>query len=159
MIRRASNDDLAALLALCESIGLFPADELAELGAMMAEHLEPDAISDHHWLVDDEDGDLVAVAYVAPERLTNGTWNLFLIAVRDDLRGRGRGSSLVRHVERLVAGRGAHLLLVETAGVPEFEKTRGFYARLGFDREAIIRDFYADGVDKVVFRKRLAEAG
>jgi RimJ/RimL family protein N-acetyltransferase len=47
------------------------------------------------------------------------------------------------------------MLLVETSGLPDFERTRTFYAKCGYEEEARIRDFYAVNDDKVVFRKVL----
>lgn len=45
--------------------------------------------------------------------------------------------------------------MVETSGLPEYERTRRFYDHIGHDQEARIRDFHAVGEDKVVFWKRL----
>ena len=47
------------------------------------------------------------------------------------------------------------MLLLETSGLPEFARTRAFYRTNGYDEEARIREFYAAGEDKVVFRKAL----
>lgn len=109
---------------------------------------------DESWLVAD-DGELVGVAYYAPERMTEGTWNLLLIAVRPDRQGKGVGSALQRHVEHELAAQGERLLLVETSGLPAFGRTRRFYESLGYIEEARIRDFYEAGNDKVVFWKHL----
>jgi ribosomal protein S18 acetylase RimI-like enzyme len=51
--------------------------------------------------------------------------------------------------------RGARVLLVETSGLPSFERTRAFYRKCGYDEEARIRDFYKAGDDKIVYRKML----
>ncbi len=48
------------------------------------------------------------------------------------------------------------LLLVETSGVAGFAGQRRFYRKLGFRREARIRDYYQAGDDKVVFAKSLS---
>jgi ribosomal protein S18 acetylase RimI-like enzyme len=159
MIRPAAPDDTAALMALADATGLFPPDELAEIGRMLADHLGGDAGGDHSWVTDAAVGKLVGIAYYAPERMTEGTWNLYLIAVRPDRRGQGRGMRLVRHVERVLTARGERLLLVETSGLPSFERTRAFYLKCGYEEEARIRDFYAAGIDKVVYRKALAIGG
>lgn len=98
----------------------------------------------------------MAVAYAAPERMTAGTWNLYLIAVHPWHQGRGRGTALLRHVERALAMRGTRVLLVETSGLPAFARTRAFYRTNGYVEEARIREFYAAGEDKVVFREALA---
>ncbi len=92
-------------------------------------------------------------------RMTDGTWNLYLIAVRPDRQGQGRGGALLRHVEQALAVRGARILLVETSGLPALERTRAFYRKCGYDQEARIRDFYKAGDDKIVFRKALAAPG
>jgi ribosomal protein S18 acetylase RimI-like enzyme len=87
--------------------------------------------------------------------MTEGTWNLLLVAVHPEQQGNGLGASLIREVEQELRDRDQMILLVETSGMPEFERTRGFYRRLDFAEEARIRDFYAPGDDKVVFWKRL----
>jgi len=152
-IRPVTPDDMAALKAVIDASGLFPSDML---DGMMAGYFSGEASNDF-WLTDD-DGGPVAVAYYAPERMTSGTWNLYLIAVHPDRQGQGRGAALLRHVEQVLAARGERILLVETSGLPSFERTRAFYRQCGYDEEARIRDFYQAGEDKVVFRKALGPA-
>ena len=62
---------------------------------------------------------------------------------------------MLNHVEMWLKDKGQRILLVETAGVDDFGYVRKFYANNGFEAEARIRDFYGEGVDKVVFRKSL----
>ncbi len=151
-IRRVTPADTAALKALIDATDLFPSHLLDD---MLADYFRGDHDQgDHVWLTDD-DGGPVGVAYYAPERMTVGTWNLYLIAVHPDRQGQGRGSALLRHVERALAARGERVLLVETSGLPSFERTRAFYRACGYDEEARIRDFYQAGEDKVIFRKAL----
>lgn len=108
----------------------------------------------HRWLVFDRNR-VDGVAYYAPEQLTDGTWNLLLIAVDPKRHGEGIGSAIVKFVEAELAKDGQRILLVETSGTLRFERTRSFYKMLGYDCEARIRDYYAAGDDKVIFRKSL----
>ncbi len=108
-----------------------------------------------YWLTYD-DGEAVAVAYHLPEQMTQGTWNALLLAVRPDYQGKGLGAALMQHIEQTLAERGERVLLVETSGLDEFERTRDFYRKNGYEEEARIREFYAKGEDKIVFRKTLA---
>jgi len=156
MIRPTTTDDMAALIALTDSIGFEP-NELEKLTGMLADYLDGNSNSDRFWLTDDDDGP-VGVAYCASEPMTQGTWNLLLIAVRPDCQGQGRGKALMRYVEETLTARGARLLLVETSGLASFDRTRAFYRKCGYEEEARIRDFYKAGDDKIVYRKTLALA-
>lgn len=151
-IRRAVPDDLPALKALIDTVDLFPSDTLDD---MMADYFTNPDTRDC-WLTDDDNG-LVSVAYYAPERLTDGTWNLYLIAIQADRQGQGRGATMMRYVENDLRARGERLLLVETSGLPDFGYQRAFYQRCGYTEEARIRDFYKAGEDKVVFWKLLTD--
>lgn len=154
MIRPTIPDDKAALIALADATGLFQPNELEILDAMLTDYFSGNSDSDRFWITDDDNGP-VGVAYYAPEPMTNGVWNLYLIAVRPDRQGQGRGTALLRYVEQMLTARGERLLLVETSGLPSFERTRAFYRKCGYDEEARIRDFYKAGDDKIVFRKAL----
>jgi ribosomal protein S18 acetylase RimI-like enzyme len=149
-IRPLRPEDLPALRAVIDANTLFPGEMLDDMTALWFSGDEPEA----RWLTYD-DGAPVAVAYHVPERMTDGTYNLLLIAVHPDRHGQGLGAALMAHVEADLAARSARVLLVETSGLPEFERTRRFYRHIGYDEEARIREFYAAGEDKVVFRKAL----
>lgn len=155
IIRPVVQSDIPALKTVIDGSGLFPSEMLDE---MISGYLKREAhteTGEEFWLTA-EIGAPVAVAYYMPEQMTEGTWNLLLIAVHPDHQGRGCGTALMKHVEASLLARGERILLVETSGLPQFERTRAFYDRLGYEREARIRDFYRTGDDKIVFRKALA---
>ena len=150
MIRPTTENDFSALIALAIASGLFEPDQTEMLAGMLQ---SPDA--NDVWFTDDDGSGPVAVGYLAPEKMTHGTWNLYLIAVHPDHQRQGRGKAMLEHVQKWLTERGERILLVETAGVDDFDYVRTFYANDGFETEARIRDFYDVGVDKVVFRKVL----
>jgi ribosomal protein S18 acetylase RimI-like enzyme len=154
MMRPTTPDDMAPLLALLEAIGFEP-NEIEEIGEMLADYFSDNGNCDRFWIADD-DSELVGIAYCEPERMTDGTWNLQLIAIRPDRQGQGRGTALLSHVEKTLIERDARVLLVETSGLPSFDRTRAFYRKCGYDEEARIRDFYKAGDDKIVYRKAIA---
>lgn len=149
-IRALRATDLPAVKAVIDANALFPSVLLDD---MTRSFLAGDSGEDR-WLIA-EDRVPVALAYYAPERMTDGTFNLLLIAVYPDHHGRGIGAKLMAHIEADLTARGGRVLLVETSGLDAFARTRGFYCFLGYDEEARIREFYAAGEDKVVFRKAL----
>jgi ribosomal protein S18 acetylase RimI-like enzyme len=149
-IRSMTPGDAGAVAGLIDATGLFPSHLLA---GMVSPFFSGSA-GDDQWVVVDELRP-IAVAYWSTERMTQGAWNLLLIAVHPRWQGQGVGSELLDHVEQELAASGQRILLVETSGLPEFERTRAFYRRCGYDEEARIRDYYEAGEDKIVFRKAL----
>jgi ribosomal protein S18 acetylase RimI-like enzyme len=150
MIRPSVAEDTPSLSNVINAVELFP-------GEMLAEMMEPylsSAETAEHWLTF-EDGAPRGVAYFIPERLTDRTWNLLLIAVHPDQQGKGHGAALLRSVEAKLAELGGRMLIIETSGLAGFEAQRGFYRKCGYEEEARIRDFYEAGNNKVVFRKVL----
>lgn len=154
MIRFTTPEDTNALLVLAEATGLFETDQIQNLSQMLEQHFNSGIASPGIWLTD-YDVKPVGIAYVAPERMTHGTWNLYLIAIHPEHQKQGRGSALLQYIEQLLTERGERVLLVETSGTDDFAYVRKFYHDSGYEEEARIRDFYIDGVDKVVFRKSL----
>jgi ribosomal protein S18 acetylase RimI-like enzyme len=148
--RAMSRDDLKAVSAILDRTELFPSEMLSEMAEPYLVGREP-----HIWLVAESDGSVFGFAYCEPERMTDGTYNLLAIAVDPDRQNRGIGQHLVASVEQATKVSGGRVLLVETSSLPEYERTRSFYDQLGFDREAVIREFYAKGEDKVIFLKQI----
>ncbi len=155
MIRPATPDDFDALMTLSDASGLFSPDELEEVRGMLTAHFDGELGPDHRWDVYDDEG-VTGVAYYAPEQLTDGVWNLYMLAVDPSRQGGGQGAALVRHVEEAVAQEGGRILLIETSGVDGFKRTRTFYEKCGYVEEARIRDYFGPGDAKVVFWKSLA---
>ncbi|HEX2450155.1 MAG TPA: GNAT family N-acetyltransferase [Gemmatimonadales bacterium] len=85
---------------------------------------------------------------------TVATWDLYWMAVDRALHGSGIGTALLAEMERQLANR-ARLIVVETAGRPDYASTRAFYEGRGYSVSARIADFYAPGDDLVVYVKRL----
>ncbi len=151
-VRKVEQADIATLKLVIDSSELFPSKMLDN---MISSYFN-DPQSQDIWLTrDDQSGKPVAIVFCAPEKMTDGTYNLYLIAVDGKQRGRGIGAELMGYLEDKLNKDGVRVLIVETSGLPEFEQTRRFYAKLDYQQEAVIRDFYSEGEDKVVFWKKL----
>ena len=153
MIRIATLADRSAIKSIIEAVGFEPAEIDTVLSSFDSAFVEA---AGSIWLVDDDSG-VQGVAYTEAERMTDRTHNLLLVAVHPDQQKQGRGTALVKHAERAIAKRGGRILLIETMAIDDFAHVRQLYQRLGFTEEAQIRDFYADGYDKVIFWKNVTE--
>lgn len=76
-----------------------------------------------------------------PKPSPDGTYNLYLIAVRERLKAKGLGSGLLRHIEDALRAVGARVLIIETSALDGFALTRRSYLKHGYSEEARIREF------------------
>ncbi len=103
----------------------------------------------------DTDGRLIGYVCFGPTPATDGTYDLYWLAVDPAAQGSGAGRALVRRVERELELRGARLLVVETSSRPDYAHTRKFYAHAGYAEAARVRDFYAPADDRIILTTRL----
>ena len=150
MIRSIEPSDLAAIKQLIDATQLFPSEMMDEMTRAYFDGNPENEI----WLTaGDTEGK--AVLFCGNEKMTEGTRNCFLIAVHPDHQGQGIGTELMQHLENRMRDANDRVLLVETSSLGEYDRTRAFYRKLGYEEEARIRDFYQAGEDKVVFRKAI----
>jgi ribosomal protein S18 acetylase RimI-like enzyme len=143
-------DDADGIVKLVVAAEMFSPDETDVVRALLDRFDEGDAC-----LVDEQDEQLVGVAYYRPKEPADRVWDLTMIAVAPELQGAGRGSALLDRVEDDLRDRGQRLLVVDTSGTAQYDRTRDFYVRCGYTTAARVPDYWSDGDDLVVFVKRL----
>lgn len=128
--------DLFGLLSLCfaEYPGCFidPHDDLKDLRAPGASFGKGGSF----WVVEDERGRVCAC--IALDFPQDGAAEMHRLYVRPDQRGRGLGSSLVRHAERHARERGADGIFFWSD--TRFTNAHRLYQRLGYARVEGQRD-------------------
>lgn len=97
----------------------------------------------------------VAIGYCAPEKLTEGTYNLLAIGVSKDFQRQGLATEMMKYIEQFLKKSNGRILIVETSTDDAQTGARNFYEKIGYRNAATIKDFWKDGEDKIVFWKRL----
>lgn len=110
---------------------------------------------DYRFLVDVEGDALRGYICWGKTSMTKATYDLYWIAVSRAFRGHGVGRGLVRAMEEELAREHARLVRVETESSPAYAATRAFYDALGYERLAVIRHFYDEDNDLVLYGKYL----
>jgi ribosomal protein S18 acetylase RimI-like enzyme len=154
-IRREDRDPIAALISANRPV--FSEVEVKTAIEVLDEAIDPppDDPDPYLSLVAEEEGKVLGFVFYGTVPLTEGTYDLYWIAVDPEKHGSGVGSRLVGGVEASVRGRGGHLIVVETSSREDYAKTRAFYERSGYERACVLRDFYKRGDDKVLYVKRV----
>jgi len=153
MIRPTRPDDTPLLLPLAQDTGVFKPLEIHALRDVLDDYHHTNKNHGHIAVTWEQDDQVTGFAYYAPAAMTDRTWYLYWIAVSRQLQARGVGGALLRHAEQDIQAAGGRLFLIETSSMPHYELTRRFYLKHGYDLAGVLRDFYADGDDLVVFRK------
>ena len=102
----------------------------------------------------DELDHLIGYACFGATPGTDGTYDLYWIAVHPSAQGAGGGRLLLRAVEERVAAAAGRMMIVETSSRSDYEGTRRFYDRSGYREGARVRDFYAPHDDRVIFTRQ-----
>lgn len=154
-IRETLPEDTDALVTLASGTGVFKPHELVTLRELLGDF--HGGVCEGHFARTLTLAETIAgFVYFAPTPMTLDTWHLYWIAIDSTRHVRGLGTELLKHVEASIRDANGRLLIVETSGLPMYELTRRFYSKHGYEQAGTVRDFYADGDDLVIFRKRLA---
>jgi ribosomal protein S18 acetylase RimI-like enzyme len=157
MIRPTRPEDTPALLTLTEDTGVFKPHEVEALNEVLSDYHAQNHLEGHAAVTYERNGEVLGYAYYAPAAMTDRTWYLYWIAVTRKTQARGIGGQLLKHAEDEIRKRQGRVLFIETSSLPHYEKTRAFYQKHGYEVTGVLRDYYSDGDDMVVFRKHLAE--
>ena len=150
--RRAAPADRDALAAVVRAQSMFGPDEAAAMEAALdawAAGAAPEA-----WLVHAAPEPLGA-AMLGREAMADRVANLLFVGVRPEGRRAGLGRALVSAAEAAARDEGMRMMLIDTADVPEMAPARALYEAMGYGAVATVPDYWAEGVAKVTFSRRL----
>lgn len=154
-IQPAGARDRAPIASILRRAGNFTESEIAVALELVDAWLARGEASEYYVHVLRDEGTLRGYVCFGPTPLTEGTYDLYWIAVDAESQGRGFGQTLLRFVEDQVRERRGRLLLIETSSQESYGGTQRFYERAGYALMARVEDFYKPGDDKVIFGRRM----
>ncbi|MGO8990394.1 MAG: GNAT family N-acetyltransferase [bacterium] len=155
-IRSLAEKDRARLLSMMIKTRAFTSEEIDVAMELIDIVLKDENQKDYEidCMADDQDQAIGYICYGAAP-MTQGTFDLYWIAVDPDSQEKGVGSKLLSFLEKRVKAEGGRMILADTSTIPQYEKTRKFYLKNGFEEVAVIRDYYYPGNDRITFCRRL----
>ena len=147
--------DAQSVRRLVEATGFFTPREVEVAVELVVERLSKGASSGYHFVFADLADRTIGYACYGPIACTVASFDLFWIAVDPQHQQAGLGRRLLAEVESLVRRASGGRLYIETSNRAQYATTRSFYEKCGYHLEAVLRDFYAPGDDKVIFVKAL----
>lgn len=147
-------EDRTDLVLILDGTSEFTSEEKAVALELIDIYLEQGEVSGYHILV--AQMEFIASGFICygPTPMTEGTWDVYWIAVASDKQGHGLGRALLGYAEKHIIEKNGRLIVIETSSKPEYERTRKFYTLMEYRLIARVPDFYSTGDDKVIFGKR-----
>jgi ribosomal protein S18 acetylase RimI-like enzyme len=147
--------DIETVREILTSSGYFYKEEIAIGVELVEERLNKGISSGYHFLFAEEDGRVTGYTCFGEIACTKGSFDLYWIAVDNKVRRSGIGKKLLTLSEKKIAEMGGKRIYVETSNRKQYESTRVFYLKCRYYVDAILKDFYGTGDDKVIFVKVL----
>lgn len=148
----------AQLESIVRATGIFNDDEVS-VALELFDGTVAGRESDYEFVGAFQGERLIGYACYGPTPATENTFDLYWIAVHPKAQRSGSGSALMTEVERRLSERRARMLVVETSSRDDYEPTRQFYQKRGYEQAAQVRDFYSRGDHRVVLTKDLKMVG
>jgi ribosomal protein S18 acetylase RimI-like enzyme len=155
-VRKAEERDRDRILSITRAVGVFTGEDVGCVDELLETYLHKANQQEYYFLVacDGPDQVLGYTAY-GPTPLTQGTYDMYWLAVAPEAQGRGLAKLLFLTAEEELVAAGARLIVLETSGTPEYAPARGMYKRLGYAGGVAVPDFYRPGDDLMIYYKHL----
>jgi len=154
-IRLMTKRDKPTIMKILRDTPEFKPSEVAVAEEVIDSYLRDLRQSGYHVLVAEVNRLVVGYICYGPAPLTEGTWDIYWLAVAQNKQSQGIGSALIASAEDKIRQVQGRLAIIETSSKPEYEKTRRFHYHHGYEVVGRIPDFYAPGDDKLILQKRL----
>jgi ribosomal protein S18 acetylase RimI-like enzyme len=137
------------------SSGFFSEAEIEVAVELVQERLDRGIASGYFFLFGERDREVAGYSCFGPIPCTEESYDIYWIAVREELRGSGLGAEILKRVEARIKEIGGKRVYVETSSRAQYKPTRSFYSRCGYRKEARLKNFYSPGDDKVIYLRVL----
>lgn len=154
-VRPMAAEDKPAVMRILRDTPQFKPLEVDVAEELIDAYLEDPTGHGYLTLVAEADSQVQGYICYGPTPLTEGTWDVYWMAVTRGEQGRGVGTHLLSAVEGDIKKRCGRLILIETSSKDNYERAQRFYAARGYDMISRIVDFYEPGDDKLTYLKRV----
>ena len=146
--------DLQRVRKIVASSDFFSKEELDIALELVEEGLHKGVSSGYHFLfAENGKGQMIGYACFGPIPGTKESYDLYWIAVENEVRGSGLGKEILGKAEQGISELGGKRIYVETSSREQYEPTQAFYSKCGYEMEAVLKDFYSPGDDKIIYVK------
>jgi GNAT superfamily N-acetyltransferase len=149
--------DLEAVRSLVAATGYFTPTEVSVAVELVEARLNRGDASEYFFIIAEAAGEMLGYAVYGPIACTVSSFDLYWVVVSPHQQGQGLGKTLVKKCEEAAKRLGATRMYIDTSGKAQYQSTRHFYHRCGYEVAAELADFYDVGDSKVVYVRVLPD--
>jgi ribosomal protein S18 acetylase RimI-like enzyme len=155
-IRPMTLEDKPSVMRMLRDMPEFRAAEVLVAEEVIDSYLSDPLKSGYHILVAETESSIAGYICYGPTPLTEGTWDIYWLAVSPERQRQGIGKNLIAFAEAAILQSKGRMAIIETSSLPIYKPAIHFYSRRGYELGCRIADFCAAGDDKLVLIKRLS---
>ncbi|WP_094605230.1 hypothetical protein SPSIL_033030 [Sporomusa silvacetica DSM 10669] len=150
-----SEKDISSIIKLVQQTAVFNEEELAVAEELLRESLEKGEQSYYKCLLAEQNGSIAGYACYATILGTNGSFELYWLVVEKESQRTGLGAQIMKEFENKVRQAGGKRIFVGTSSQEDYLPARAMYESWGYNKTAVLEDFYDNGVDLIYYAKSL----
>ena len=157
LIRPLQLPDKPFVHEIIKETNFFVQEEIDIALELIDDFLNNESTTYRIFVIADEQKNNQVIGYVCYGKspASYATYDLYWIAVKPHVQKKGVGKSLINFVETEIKKENGNQILVETSSKSAYLATQKFYESLGYDKIAVIDDYYAPGDSKIIYAKKL----
>lgn len=148
--------DVAEVETVLKATGFFKSCEIGVGVELVNDRLSEGPGSGYEFVLLDGKESLAGYCCYGSIPCTASAFDIYWIAVHPDYQGKGMGRRIYNKTETRIQKMKGDRIYIETSQRRQYLPTRKFYENVGFERIALINDFYGPGDGKVIYCKILS---
>ena len=149
--------DREAIKSILESTQVFYDFEITVAIEIVDDYLMKGKNSEYSFIVAENNEKVLGYVNFGPSPCTSISWDVYWIAVKKEFMNLGLGKIMLNRAEEIIRDHKGVNIWVETSSRKEYEPTRSFYLKRGYNIASELPDFYSRGDNKVIFHKIVTE--
>jgi ribosomal protein S18 acetylase RimI-like enzyme len=154
-VRAMIRQDKPAVMDILRQTSEFKPMEVDVAEELIDAYLEEGMASGYYTYVSLVDGRILGYICYGPTPITEGTYDVYWMAVSLQAQRQGVGRALLSAAEADIRARCGRIILIETSGKASYFKAQNFYASMDYTLVSRIPEFYEPGDDKLTFFKKI----
>jgi ribosomal protein S18 acetylase RimI-like enzyme len=147
--------DINAIKKIVQETKVFNKEEMDLAEELLIEGLKQGEEGYYKFLLAEDKNNIKGYICYAKIMGTEGTYEIYWIAVNIESQGTGIGKALMEEAEKKIKLEGGRRVFLATSSRIDYTKAHRLYEKHGFKRVAVLENYYDNGNHQLIYGKSL----